>query len=224
MAKLFFGFIVFVSYLTLAQSSIADLRLKWQYNESNSVTEITLSYKDKNHIIISNQSNHQLLKLNNTLYLLQNIGGVKIAYNLSNFINRNYRSEVLKSLPSYDIKFLPVMVIYGQTQSILGYEGNILLLKDYHKSVTIINSMDQQHLEIKNALLPMLLKLSRKFPNLPNKNLLEILKIAEFGLPLKINNQIILSDVAHINLDASLYSLADYYVINTINDRFIASN
>lgn len=203
--------------LICASNVRADILLNWQLNGQTEPNNIAVSYKDKNHILISAEKGLKLLKLKNEFYLMKSYGEFKVAFRLSDFISSRNQRHILKALPQKDINFLPVMVINGAKQTIQGYEGQILLLKDYHKSVTIVSSYDEQHMAIKNALLPMLIQLTKKLPNLPNRQLIEILKHSEFGLPLRIDNDIILTKSENIITREDAYSLKGYSVIGSLN-------
>lgn len=206
--------------LMLAYASFgrADILLNWQLNGQSELNNIAISFKDKNHILISAEKGLKLLKLKNEIYLMKNYGGFKVAFRLSDFISANNQKYILEALPARGVKFLPVMVINGAKQTIQGYEGQILLLKDYHKSVTIVSSYDEQHLAVKNALVPMLIQLTERLPNLPNRQLIEILKHSEFGLPLRIDNDVILTKSEEVLIDKDAYSLKGYKVIGSLNN------
>ncbi|MBL1420946.1 MAG: hypothetical protein COC24_010605 [Alphaproteobacteria bacterium] len=213
-------YFIICALLALASNARADLLLNWQLTGQTELNNIAISYKDENHILISAERGLKLLKLEDEVYLMKNFGGFKVAFRLSDFISANNQKYILKALPEKDMNFLPVMVINGAKQTVQGYEGRILLLKDYHKSVTIVSSHDEQHMAIKNALLPMLIQLTKKLPNLPNRQLIEILKLNEFGLPLRIDNDIVLTKSENIPGRDDDYSLKGYKVIGSLS-KFI---
>lgn len=203
--------------LMFSTAAHADILLSWQMIGQTEQNSIAISYKDKNHILISAQKGLKLLKLKDEFYLLKAYNGFKVAFQLSKFISTSHQRDLLKVLPKKEMNFLPVMVINGAKQTIQGYEGQVLLLKDYHKSVTIVSSHDEQHIAIKNALMPMLIKLTEKLPGLPNRQLIEILKHSEFGLPLRIDNDIILTKAENIQTHKKAYSLDGYKVVGSLN-------
>lgn len=204
--------------LLFASTARADMLLNWQMGTQNDLNNIAISYKDKNHILISAEKGLKLLKLDKEFYLMQSHLGFKVALKLSKYISRRNQTDILEVLPKRHMNFLPVMVFNGASQTIQGYEGQVLLLKDYHKSVTIVSSYDEQHMAIKNALLPMLIQLSEKLPNLPNRQLIEILKHREFGLPLRIDNDIILTRSENVQTHKDAYSLDGYKVIGSLKE------
>lgn len=210
-------------FLAVTSNAQADMRLNWQVVGNSKPTNVAITFKDKNHFIISAANQIKLLKLHNGLYLLQDFRGFKLAINIaklkrakSRFLVQQHR--ILQKLPRKATKFLPVMVLNGATQTVLGFEGEILLLKDYKQSVTIVSSQNAEHVAIKNAVLPTLRKLLKHMPHIPNKQLLDILKYNEFGLPLRIGNRVVLTQSATINADKNMYSLDGYRLVQQVSE------
>lgn len=210
----------FILCFTLLSTQIthADLLLNWQMVGQAGTGQIAIKFKDKDHILISAHKGFKLLKLKKELYLMQSYRGLKVAFALSKFISVQHQNDILANLPQSELNFLPVMIINGSTQVIQGYKGHVLLLKDYKKSITVVSSQDEQHMAVKNALLPILVQLSKKLPKLANTQLIEILKHSEFGLPLRIDNRLILTKSETIDAHKNTYSLDGYKIISSRND------
>lgn len=210
---LFVGF----CFLFYGQFAHADIRLNWQWTGHNG-NNIAVTFKDKNHLIISAFNNVKLLKLNKNLYLLYAGNGFKIAINLSRHKPLFNHAKIMKYLPAHKGKFLPIMIFNGSTQMVQGHIGDIILLKDYHRSVTVVSSQNKQHIAIKNALLPMLTTLIKHMPSLPNKQLIDVLKHSEFGLPMRIDNEFVMTKSETIIADKDAYSLDGYTMVGSLND------
>lgn len=212
--KLFKTLLVGATFLFTSHAQ-ADMHLNWQIIDK---TNIAITYKDKNHIVISTAADVKLLKLHNDLYIMQNFRGIKIAINLSKLSLPYSQERWLNKLTPKEANFLPVMVLNGQTQRINGFDGDVIRLAGFDKSITIVSSQNKQHMHIKNAVLPMLTKLVERMPNLPNRKLIELLKRQEFGLPLQIDDNITLTRSEMIDVHKNTYSLSGYKVIGSLKD------
>lgn len=212
-------FFIITFILMTASGARADFLLNWHMVGQAEQNNIAITYRDKNHIIISTPTGLKLLKLGNEIYLLQAYRGFKVAVRLSKKISARYQNAALKKLPQNESNFLPIVINSGSKQTIKGYEGHILLLKDFEQTVTVVSSQDKQHIDIKNALLPMLIKLAERLPNLPNRHLIELLKLREFGLPLRVDGKIILTKSETIVAQHDAYSLKGYKVMSGL-DQF----
>lgn len=206
-----------LGFLCFVTSAQADIWLKWQIS-GNNANDIALTYKDANHIVISAQADLKFLKLHEDLYLLQAYNGFKVAFNLTKSAKILQKSGLMEQLPNKMVNFWPIMVLDGSTQMVQGHEGDIIRLKDFKKSVTVVSSQNIQHLAIKNALLPMVAELVNHLPNLPNRQLIDVLKHSEFGLPLRIGNRVVLTQSKTIKADEDVYSLKGYKVIGGLKD------
>lgn len=202
-----------------ANAAQADMQLNWQIIDEASQATIAITYKDRNHIVITANADVKLLKLHNDLYILQNFHGAKIALNLSELGMTFYQENILNKLTPKEANFLPVMVLDGSTRHIKGFRGDVIRLLDFDKSVTIVSSQNEQHTTIKNAILPMLIQLVKRMPNLPNRRLIDLLKRQEFGLPLLIDDNIVMTRSETIDVHKNTYSLAGYKVIGSTKSR-----
>ncbi|MGL1920771.1 MAG: hypothetical protein OCD03_07075 [Hyphomicrobiales bacterium] len=202
-----------------ANAAQADMQLNWQIIDEASQANIAITYKDRNHIVITANADVKLLKLHNDLYILQNFHGAKVALNLSELGMTFYQENILNKLTPKEANFLPVMVLDGSTRHIKGFRGDVIKLLDFDKSVTIVSSQNEQHTTIKNAILPMLIQLVKRMPNLPNRRLIDLLKRQEFGLPLLIDDNIVMTRSETIDVHKNTYSLAGYKVIGSTKSR-----
>lgn len=214
--------VIFATYILIctiwASAAQADILLNWRTLNQATQTNIVLTYRDKNHIVISLRHDFKLLKLHNELFLLHSQFGFKVAFNLSKLNAKYYSDRILNQLPAKEAHFLPVMVLNGAQKIVQGFTGQVIMLHDFDKTITVISSHNKQHIDIKNALLPMFEKLVQGLPNLPNRQLIEILKISEFGLPLHIEDAFILTKSETVKPIKNLYTLNGYKVVSSLKD------